>query len=113
MRNAAADALYGYYVRKNDFEMAKQYLSFFSKENPERKRKQAVIYEKTGRLADAYQAYEEILFSNYQVMDVVFDSLCRMKLAESDLKSARYYVEKRKALTTLVSFTLWTDSGYK
>lgn len=35
-------------------------------------------------------------------MDVVFDSLCRMKLAESDLKSARYYVEKRKALTILL-----------
>lgn len=31
MRNAAADALYGYYVRKNDFEMAEQYLSFFQR----------------------------------------------------------------------------------
>ena len=102
IRNVGAESLYGYYLRKNDLKKAEEYLSYFSKENPERKRKQAAIYEKAGKLADAYKAYEEIIFSGYQVMDAVLNSLYRMKLGENDLKAARYYVEKRKMLTTLL-----------
>lgn len=102
VRNAAADALYGYYLRKNDFKAAEGCLSYFSKENPERRRKQAVIYEKTGSLQDAYKAYEELIFSSFQMMDAVLNSLTRMKLEANDLKGARYYVEKRKALITLL-----------
>ncbi len=105
MRTAAAESLYGYYLRREDFEKAEAYLSYFSKQNPERKRKQAAIYEKAGRRSEAYKAYEEILFAGYQVMDTVLNSLCRMKLEEKDAKAARYYVEKRKALAALLEMS--------
>ncbi|WP_231496556.1 hypothetical protein [Enterococcus gallinarum] len=39
------------------------------------KSKQAYLYSKTGRVAEAYQAYEELLFSGYQRMSMVFQQL--------------------------------------
>ena len=47
IRTSAADSLFGFYSRKEQYEKAEEYLVYFSKQNPERKRKQAVIYSKT------------------------------------------------------------------
>lgn len=101
VRTAAADSLYGYYLRKEQYEKAEEYLAFFSVQNLERKRKQAVLYEKSGDLQKAYQAYEEILLADYQILAAVFHGLFVMELRESDLEKARYYVGKEKALAEL------------
>ena len=66
VRIRAADSLVGFYMRKKQYDMAEKYLDYFSIQNPERKRKQAQIYEKTGRITEAYKAYEELLFSDFQ-----------------------------------------------
>ncbi|MDO4311599.1 MAG: helix-turn-helix transcriptional regulator [Eubacteriales bacterium] len=68
IRTRAADALFGFYQRKEQYGKAEECLLYFSGQNPERKRKQAVIYSKTGRRDEAYQAYEELLFSGYQMI---------------------------------------------
>lgn len=101
MRIAAADSLYGYYLRKKQYEKAEAYLSYFSIQSPERKRKQAVLYEKTGNLEKAYQTYEEILFSDCQILSAVLNSLFIIQLRENDLEKARYYAEKKKGLIRL------------
>ncbi len=101
IRTAAADSLYGYYLRKEQYEKAEDYLAFFSKQNPERKRKQAVLYEKAGNLEKACQTYEEILLADYQILSAVFNSLFIMQLQGKNLEKAQYYAEKKKALTRL------------
>ncbi len=98
MRTAAADSLYGYYLRKEQYEKAEEYLSYFSMQSPERKRKQAVLYEKAGNLEKACQTYEEILFSDYQILSAVLNSLFIMQLKGNNLEKARYYAEKKKDL---------------
>ena len=65
LRNRAADSLFGFYMRKKQYDKAEQYLEYFSLQNPERKRKQAEIYSETHRTREAYQAYEELLFEEY------------------------------------------------
>lgn len=98
MRTAAADSLYGYYLRKEQYEKAEEYLSYFSMQSPERKRKQAVLYEMAGNLEKACQTYEEILFSDYQILSAVLNSLFIMQLKGNNLEKARYYAEKKKDL---------------
>ena len=71
-RNRAADSLFGFYSRKEEYEKAEEYLKYFSIQNPERKRKQAFIYSKTNRIHEAYKSYEELLFSGYNMMSMVF-----------------------------------------
>lgn len=101
MRMAAADSSYGYYMRKEQYEKAEECLSHFSLQNPERKRKQAQLYERKGDFQKAYETYEEILFADYQILSSVFNSLFCMNLQQQNLEQARYYAEKKKALERL------------
>ena len=68
----AAESLYGFWLRKEEYEKAESYLAYVSDQNPEKKRKQALIYSKTGRVKEAYRAYEELLFSAYGSLNMVF-----------------------------------------
>lgn len=98
VRTSAANSLFAFYVRKEQFEKAEEYLLYFSKENPERKRKQAVIYSKTNRHHEAYKAYEELLLSGYQMMNMVLGSIYALAIVEEDNKKAHNFIEKQKEL---------------
>lgn len=97
----AADSLYGFYMRNEQYEKAEVYLEYFSIQNPDRKRKQAVLYEKTGRTEDAYKTYEEIMFSEFQILNMVLNSMMNMRLKEENYEKAGYFVEKQKRLAEL------------
>ena len=101
IRTAAADSLYGYYLRHEQYEKAETYLKFFSQQNPERKRKQALLYEKAGDPERAFQLYEEILLADYQVLSSIFNSMFISKVQSDCIEDARYYAEKRKSLAAL------------
>lgn len=101
LRRKAADSLFGFYTRKEQWEKAEEYLTFFSGDNPERKRKQAYIYSKTGRMHEAYKAYEEILFSGYQMASMVMHSIYMLAMEENDKEKARLFVEKQQKMAAL------------
>lgn len=98
VKTAAADSLYGFYMRKEEYEKAEKYLDYFSMQNPERKRKQAFLYDKAGRTEEAYKAYEELLFSEYQIINVVLNSMFMMSMRENNPEKAKFFVEKVKQL---------------
>ncbi len=97
----AADSLFWYHMRKGEYEKAEEYLKHFSAQDPERKRKQAEIYHKSGRLEEAYKTYEELLFSCYQMSSMVFHSLGDVAMQEKNLENARYYLDKQEELAKL------------
>lgn len=98
IRSMAADSLFGFYSRKEQYEEAEKYLSYFSVENPERKRKQAMIYGKTNRLEEGWKAYEELLFSGYQQINMVFYGMYQLAMQENSQKKAHMLVEKQSQL---------------
>lgn len=101
MRVCAADSLFGYYTRKEQYEKAESFLRYYSDQSPERKRKQAVIYSKTGRKQEAYKAYEELLFSSYQILSMVFNSIYLLAMQDDNLNKAREMVKKQQELAHL------------
>lgn len=94
VRTTAADILHGYYVRKEQYEKAEEYLEYFSSQNPEKKRKQAVIYARSGRLEEAYRIYEELLYSESNTLYITFHGMFSMCLKEQDMEKAEYMEEK-------------------
>lgn len=98
IRSSAADSLFGFYIRKEEYEKAESYLTYFSKQNPERKRKQAYIYSKTNRIQEAYKAYEELIFSDYQIVNFAFQGIYFLAVQENDMEKARMIVEKQDNL---------------
>lgn len=98
LKKHAADSLLGFYIRKEQWEKAEEYLVYFAPEDPERKRKQAFIYSKTDRKQEAYKAYEQILFSGYQMSSMVLYNLFWLAMEEEDKAKARYLVEKQSQM---------------
>lgn len=98
IRIRAADSLVGFYMRKKQYDKAEKYLEYFSIQNPERKRKQAQIYAETGRVKEAYKAYEELLFSDYQRVSMELHGMYMLALQDNDRKRAHRLVDKQKEL---------------
>ncbi|MFT4107029.1 MAG: helix-turn-helix transcriptional regulator [Lacrimispora sp.] len=100
-RILAADFLFEFYSREEQYEKAEEYLAYYSKQNPERKRKQAVIYSKTNRMNEAYKTYEELLFSGYQMINMIFHSLYMLVMRDKNMEKAHMFAEKQRELANL------------
>ena len=91
----------GYYLRNEQYEKAESCLVYFSEQNSEKKRKQAEIYSKTGRREEAYRAYEELLFSGYQNLQLVLTSMYLLAMEEKDWERAHRMEAKLSDLARL------------
>lgn len=109
----AADSLFAYYIRKEMYDKAETCLNYFSEEGTERKRKQAVIYSKTNRINEAYKTYEEILFSNYQMLSMVLHALDMMSIGDGDFTKAHYYIEKESSLSRVFEMGTYYEVSCK
>jgi transcriptional regulator with XRE-family HTH domain len=104
LKNAAAESLYYFYWNKKQYEQAEKYLNCLSLENPERKRKQAMIYSKTGRQDEAYKMYEELLYAGYQNLNSTLYSIYILAMEEKNTDKAHMMIEKIKELARLFEF---------
>lgn len=98
VRTRAADSLFAFYERNGQYEEAEKYLAYFSDQNPEKKRKQASLYSKTGRRNEAYKAYEELLFSNYQMTRLLLYSIYMLVMEDGNREKAHMLAEKQGEL---------------
>lgn len=101
IKKSAADALYCHYMGCEQFKKAEEYLDYFSPENPERKRKLASIYRKTGRKDEATQMYEELLYSGYMSIQSTFHDIYYAALTDEDFEKAHQIVQKLRLLAQL------------
>ena len=67
----------------------------------ESKGKQALIYSKTDRREEAYKAYEELLFSGYQTLSAVFQSIYTLAMQDNYLDKAHKMVEKQQEIARI------------
>lgn len=98
IRNHAADSLFGFYSRKEQYDKSEEYLSYFSLQNPERKFKQAQIYSNTGRIDEAYKAFEELLFSYYTMVSAALHNIYMLAMQENKLSKAHMLIDKQQKL---------------
>lgn len=113
LQKSAADSLFHYYVRKDMYDKAEEYLQYFAEEDTNRKRMQALIYSKTNRLEEAYKAYEEILFSECNVLSMVFHSLFILSVEEGKMAQAQKYLEKESSLNQLFEMGKYREISCK
>ncbi len=93
IRNQAADSLFHAFVRKEDYEKAAQYLNYFSRENPERKRGEALVNSKTGKRTEAYRAYEELIFIGYQRIQLTLNDLRILYMEDGNHEMVKKLIE--------------------
>lgn len=93
-KNGAAESLYYFYFRQEQYEKAEAYLQYFADGHPEKQRMQAEIYSKTGKTEAAYKAYEELLFSGYNRMSLVLNSMYCLAMKEGNKQKAYLLLAK-------------------
>ena len=96
IRKEAAGSLFYAHLQKENYEKAQSYLSYLALDSPERKRKEAVIFSKTGKKEEAYRAYEELLFTNYQFLSLVLNDLRNLYIEDGDHEMAWKLVDVQK-----------------
>lgn len=84
VKKKAAEALFYAFFNKDDFVKASSYLSYFSFDDPERKRKEALLSSKNGKREDAYRIYEELILNGYQSFQQNLNSLRILYMEDED-----------------------------
>lgn len=95
---AAAERLYHFYLREEDYKKAEEMLTYFSQENPQWKRKKALLETKTGNLEEAWKTYEELLFATFQMANETFQEMTVLAMKEKDMDRAKLLIEKQSDL---------------
>ena len=67
-------------------------------QDPVKKMKQAQIYGKTNRISDAYKAYEELLYSHYQLASGALHGMYMLAMDQGEMDRAHMLVRKQEEL---------------
>lgn len=113
LRIQAAESLFGYYLRKEQYELAENCLQYFSAENPNRKLKLASIYSRTNRIEEAYKVCEQLLFSEYQIINLAFHNLYLLSMKNQDFEKAHILVDKQETLARLFEMGKYHEVSYR
>ena len=98
IQHHAADSLFGFYLRKGNYEMAEKYLNYFSDYDPMKKLKLGQLYMEQEKTEEAYEKLENIILSEYTTLNLAFGMMITKALDKKDHKSARFLAEKMCAL---------------
>ena len=93
IQHHAADSLFGFYLRKKNYEMAEKYLNYFSDYDPMKKVKQGQLYMKQGKKEEAFEMLEKAVFSEYTTLNLAFGIMITKALEEKDHGYARFLAE--------------------
>lgn len=100
IQHYAADSLFGFYLRKKNYEMAEKYLNYFSDYDPMKKVKQGQLYMKQGKKEEAFEMLEKAVFSEYTTLNLAFGIMITKALEEKDHGYARFLAEKMCTLAS-------------
>ncbi len=84
IRNQAATSLFHAYERKEQYDQALKYSEYLSREDPMRKRMEALVFSKTGQKEEAYRSFEEQLFADYQRIQLALNDLRMLYMKDED-----------------------------
>lgn len=95
IRTRAADSLFGYHMRREEYDKAELYLKYFSKDSEEGKLKKARLFAETNHIKESYKAYEELLYANYTVSSAAMHGIYLLAMKEKHMEKAHKLVEKQ------------------
>ena len=109
IRKSAASSLFHYYLRKENYSKAETYLCYFTPDDPDRRSRQAELFSKTGRKADAYQEYEELMLEHVNRLRVVLNALQMLYTEDENLKMSHKIVDLQGKLANAFDMGVYQE----
>lgn len=100
-KKAAANSLCSFYMRKGQYENARECLQYFPEDDPERKRWDALLNSRTGRKEEACKAYESLLLSGYNNLKMAITGLRILYMKDGDYPMAHKLTDLERSLAVL------------
>lgn len=95
----AVQSLYQFYLEKEDYEKAQEYLDRLPKQGTvSPKQMQANLYMRQGKKQEAWRLYEEIMFVGCNMLNGAFNGIFQLSLEEKDMEKAGKIVEKQQTI---------------
>jgi len=101
IRKSAAESLYGFYYRKEDYDKAESYLSYLPLDDPDRKSRYADILNKNGRTEEAFREQEELLLKYVNRLRITLNALYVMYMEQGNTNMARKLLDKQSSLASI------------
>ena len=111
IQHHAADSLFGFYLRKKNYEMAEKYLNYFSDYDPMKKVKQGQLYMEQEKTEEAYEKLEKAVFSEYTTLNLAFGLMITKALEAKDNRYARFLAEKMCAIASAFEMGKYNESA--
>lgn len=102
IKRHAADSLFCFYLRKKQYGRAREYLKYFSENDPMKKIYQGRLYKEQGENESAYKVFENVIFKEYQILNFAFSFMTTMAVEEGDIQKAHYLAEKTGAIAEVL-----------
>ncbi len=109
IQHHAADSLFGFYLRKKDYARAEKYLDYFSNHDPMKKYYQGRLYQEQGKMKEAYEQYENVIFSGFSTFNFVLSTMAGLALKEDDTGYARFLSEKVQAISHILEMGKYNE----
>lgn len=111
VRKSAAESLCCFYVRRENYEEAAEYLACFSENDPDKKRYQALLYGKTGKTDEAYKAYERLLLTELNRLRMLINDLRILYMKDNNLCMAHRFADIESGLAALFEMGAYQESA--
>lgn len=108
---SALAALFTFSIAKEKYEQAQEYLNQIPKQGFNPNRFQAVLYEKQGKTAEAYELFERLLFSGYGEISWALQGIYELAMEEGNIAKAERIVEKQKKLAGLMEMGKYMEAS--
>ena len=102
IQHHAADSLFGFYLRKKNYTKAEKYLDYFSEHDPMKSYYQGRLLQEQGKIKEAYEKYENVIFSGFSTLNFVLSTMARLALRENDIGYARFLLGKVQAVAHIL-----------
>ncbi|WP_077609176.1 helix-turn-helix domain-containing protein [Clostridium sp. Marseille-P2415] len=108
---SALRALFTFSISIKEYEQAQDYLNQIPKQGFNPNRFQAILYDKQGKTAEAYELYERLLFSGYGDISWALHGIHHLAKEEGNVAKAERIVEKQKKLAGLLEMGKYMEAS--
>ncbi|MFR8352691.1 MAG: hypothetical protein ACLVB1_08425 [Blautia obeum] len=92
------DSLFGFYLRKKDYTQGRKISGLFFRIRSYEKLLSGKITPEAGKIKEAYEKYENIIFSGFSTLNFVLSTMAGLVLRENDIGYARFLSGKVQAV---------------
>ena len=85
-------------MNEGDYAKAEKYLDYFSEHDPMKSYYQGRLLQEQGKIKEAYEKYENVIFSGFSTLNFVLSTMAGLALRENDIGYARFLSGKVQAV---------------